>query len=256
VPDWSLLQQPDFARAALGGYQAGREIGKQKRTDAALQLYAKDPSAGISALSAFDPQMAAQLTRASREQKQYEREETVRTGLIESYDPATGAIDPSKARSAYLKAGDIEGVMSYDKSRIATRKAELENALSQIETTSKLLSSATDPASYANARAQAVSLGLDVSNAPEQYDPAWVRNAQMQALDIKERLAVELADKKFRADQEERARDNVRQDAGLGIRREALNLARQREGRVASGKGGDGNSSDAGTDVLLQAAGL
>ena len=36
MADWSLLQTPNFLSAALGGYQAGAALGKQKRLDAAL----------------------------------------------------------------------------------------------------------------------------------------------------------------------------------------------------------------------------
>lgn len=61
MPDFNLARTPDFAQSALGGYQAGRAMGKQRRTDAALGLYASDPGAGIAALQGVDPALAMQL---------------------------------------------------------------------------------------------------------------------------------------------------------------------------------------------------
>lgn len=69
MPDFSLLNTPNFAQAALGGYQAGRQIGQQKRTDDAMALYAKDPDAGVEAISALDPERGARLREAAREKQ-------------------------------------------------------------------------------------------------------------------------------------------------------------------------------------------
>lgn len=64
MPDFNILQQPNFAQAALGGFQAGQALGKQKRLDAALgqvdlsrpetivPILQIDPSTGTSLMSA------------------------------------------------------------------------------------------------------------------------------------------------------------------------------------------------------------
>lgn len=64
MPDFNILQQPNFAQAALGGFQAGQALGKQKRLDAALgqvdlsrpetivPILQIDPATGTSLMSA------------------------------------------------------------------------------------------------------------------------------------------------------------------------------------------------------------
>lgn len=81
MADFSLLAAPNFAQAALGGYQAGKAIGKQRRVDAALQTYSTDPDAGITALETADPALADQL------QKNRDRRET-RQALQKVFTPA------------------------------------------------------------------------------------------------------------------------------------------------------------------------
>lgn len=59
----------------------------------------------------------------------------------------------------------------------------------------------------------------------------------------------------FRLRQENQAADNARADSGLSIRREALQLAREKEGRIAAGApGGAGNAAGMSTDALLGVA--
>ena len=61
MPDFSLVQTPNYATAALGGYTAGLAMGRQKRTQAALDMMQNDPEGGIHALGSVDPELAAQL---------------------------------------------------------------------------------------------------------------------------------------------------------------------------------------------------
>lgn len=62
TPNWALgAGAGDFASAALTGYDAGRQIGKQRRLDVALGTFAKDPEAGIAAAEAFDPALSERL---------------------------------------------------------------------------------------------------------------------------------------------------------------------------------------------------
>jgi hypothetical protein len=87
MADFSLIQTPNFAQAALGGYQAGRQIGQQKRMDAALQLYASDPDAGAHAVMQIDPEQGYKLQELAR-QKQI-RELTAKA--MSGGDPAAPA---------------------------------------------------------------------------------------------------------------------------------------------------------------------
>lgn len=94
MPDFSLLNTPNFAQAALGGYQAGRQIGQQKRTDEALALYAKNPEAGVEAISALDPERGERLREAARERQVREASSKA---LMPSTDPnASSALTINK----------------------------------------------------------------------------------------------------------------------------------------------------------------
>lgn len=65
MPDFSLLQQPSFASAALGGYQAGQAMGRQKRVDAALGGVDLSRPETIVPVLQIDPQTGAQLMQAA-----------------------------------------------------------------------------------------------------------------------------------------------------------------------------------------------
>jgi hypothetical protein len=246
MPDFSLLQQPDFAKAALSGYQAGAALGRQNRTDAALQLYSRDPAAGIAAVNAVDPVLGSQLTRAAREQEEYDLRHTFRQNLVNAADPETGKIDPNKARQAYVQAGDVEGAMSFDKGLRETATAQLQAGMKQIEVEAQLLGSATDPTSYAAARQRAGSLGVDLSGVPEQYDPAWVQQATQHALTAKERLDAELKrrddDRADKALEETKNHNRVSEATAaanaatargrLGVAQGALSVAKGRQAKT------------------------
>lgn len=65
MPDFGLLQMPNFAQAALGGYQAGQAIGRQRRTDAALQGLDFQRPETVLPLLAADPERGAAILGAS-----------------------------------------------------------------------------------------------------------------------------------------------------------------------------------------------
>jgi hypothetical protein len=76
VADWNLLQTPNFAAAALNGYQAGQALGRHKRLDAALgqvdmtrpetflPVLAADPAVGSAAIDAYSKVWDHQRTAA------------------------------------------------------------------------------------------------------------------------------------------------------------------------------------------------
>lgn len=79
MPDFGVLQMPNFVQAALGGYQAGQAIGKQRRLDSALggvdfgrpetimPVLQADPELGVSLLGASSKIAAATRESAVRE---------------------------------------------------------------------------------------------------------------------------------------------------------------------------------------------
>lgn len=78
MPDFSILGTPNFAQAALGGYQAGAALGKQRQLDSALgavdlsrpetilPVLRADPSTGATLLGASQTMAAAHAKAASQ----------------------------------------------------------------------------------------------------------------------------------------------------------------------------------------------
>lgn len=163
---------------------------------------------------------------------------------------AGGADEETLRRSGYLdeasKLGkDRRENMKLDnESMKAKREAEAAQFKLAHDKTGALLniiSSARDPQSYAQALQQAGAMGLDVSTAPQQFDPAFVANAGQQAQTAKERLEAEMKKRGYDIQaltQQESARHN-RANEGIQVRGQNMTDARSREtaqgGRVPSG---------------------
>lgn len=68
MPDFSLLQTPNFGQAALGGWQAGKAISQQNEREGALKGYLSnpdDPVAGVR-LAAADQQLGMPIMERQR----------------------------------------------------------------------------------------------------------------------------------------------------------------------------------------------
>lgn len=86
------------------------------------------------------------------------------------------------------------------------------------------------------------------------YDPAMLQQADLsddgleryyrQGRSIEKIVSSAEGERDYRLRVQNQQADNARADAGLGIRERALKLAQQREGRLATGKGADGDNSD------------
>lgn len=74
------------------------------------------------------------------------------------------------------------------KTKAATEKDQLANALSKLTLGAQLLSSAKDQASYDASRAEAQANGLDVSRMPPQFDPAIVASKLQESQTIAQQL--------------------------------------------------------------------
>jgi hypothetical protein len=241
MPDWSLLQQPDYVRSVLGGYQAGQQIKRQRQTDGALSLYASNPAAGTAALMQVDPGLALQLGKAAREQATFERENKVRESLAMSVDE-NGNIDPKKARSAFGQAGDVAGLMAFDKAQIGNDDAVLEHAHKLIDTEAQLLGSATDQASYTAARAKAGQLGIDISQVPEAYDPKWVQQQMQNTLSAKERLDFQFKGRSADLADKREAREAAQGAGNLAVSQGNLAMRQKEFNRGPSPSGASGSA--------------
>lgn len=74
----------------------------------------------------------------------------------------------------------------------ASRRLELESALKKTDLGSRMLSGVRDEPSYQRARTAAPSIGLDTSQWPERYDPAWTEETRRRGLGLKDEIEMQL----------------------------------------------------------------
>lgn len=148
-----------------------------------------------------------QFQRAERQQAQ---ETAVADAYRGSIDPSTGQINRTGLISSLAGAGQgatIPGIQKtfseQDKATREAEKARLEQAGQQISLIGQVAGSSNDPQSYAAGRARLAAAGVDVSQIPEQYDPAYVANARQQALTAAQQLEQVWKSKEFDLDQQE-----------------------------------------------------
>lgn len=109
MPDFSILGSPDFAKAALGGYQAGRALGQQKRLDAALGAVDLSRPETIMPVLQIDPQTGSSLLGAAQGvRKQQDR---TRAGQI---TPAAAAGDQAAINELWGLDPDIARQLNGD----------------------------------------------------------------------------------------------------------------------------------------------
>lgn len=145
--DWGLAQTPNFAAALMGGYQAGRAIGREKRTQAALTGYQTDPDAAITQAYGFDPELGDQLSQR-------------RARTLYSEGLTTGKPD---ARIAGLDPKLWNSLKDEQKAQIKQSNEFLSNAAFDIGQRPV----ADRPAAWASYVKQAEANGMDI---PSQYE--------------------------------------------------------------------------------------
>lgn len=263
MADFNNIQTPDFARAALGGYAAGQAMGKAKRRDEALALYGRDPNAGIEALNGVDPALAEQL-RANAEarevKKVYAEVYTPQPALGPApmpaqAPPALGAPPPQLVPSAAPRptAGGLQINMEALQ-RLASLGPEGAAGAQKIYALMESGTKQQQEAFKAHAemrgqlamylktlpmerRAEAYQAALPELQArgfiPQavqgmQFDDAILDRDIAFAVPTVQALTQAREDRKERMSAADRAADNARADAGLGLREEALRLAKSR----------------------------
>ena len=78
-----------------------------------------------------------------------------------------------------LSRANPQMAMQFQQRQAEQRKAQLAEAREKLILTGRLMDGAT-PEDYAQRLQAAQSMGLDVSNVPQQYDPNWIAQSQMQ----------------------------------------------------------------------------
>jgi len=126
------------------------------------------------------------------------------------------------------------------KNKAAAEKDLLANTHKKLEIGSQLLSGATDQATYDQAKAQAISMGIDFSKLPPQFDPAFVQRTVQQGIDMKTQLEQKWKAMEYTTPkagdvlQSETSRANNAATVGATIRGQNMVDARTREGTAAA----------------------
>jgi len=169
-----------------------------------------------------------------------------------------GADTTANQQSLY-KAGLGKEALAYGKNAAEAQKAATEQQAAQFKLAYEkstalrnIIGGVKDQAGYTQGLKSAEALGLDVSNEPAIYNPAYVENLAQQALTQQQRIEAELKNRGFdvtmrgqditrqnSVDSNATARANNSATVGATIRGQNLTDARQREanvgGRVPSG---------------------
>lgn len=154
--DFSLLRQPDFAAAALGGYQAGAAIGRQRRLDAALQSVDLEKPETIMQVLRADPQAGVQLLGASSALAKARQDTNHHVALTKYLTDTVGS-------GAAVTAGGMPGTsaqqtVSPDQARLTYMQDDPEGYIEQIgkldESTQKRLADASQAYAQVGAAAQ------------------------------------------------------------------------------------------------------
>lgn len=178
----------------------------------------------------------AQLTLADAQEKQSNR--NALTDLYKISVNPDGTIDRNKLITGLAQGGQgslIPGIQKtfaeQDKAMRDADRARLEQARERVNLIGQVAGSAVDPQSYAAGRTFLAQSGVDVSNIPEQYDPAYVANARNQALTAVQQIEQVWKQKNY--DQDERKfsyqQQNDAANRGVTIRGQNMVDARARD---------------------------
>jgi hypothetical protein len=136
------------------------------------------------------------------------------------------AAEADAAEKAFLERQKAGADVSAKKA--TTTKQEIDNQITRMGTIINVISGAKDQASYSQGRALLAQNGFDVSQVPEQFDPAYVSAAGQQALTALQRMQEE----RQRLADEERKRSNLVNEktaaGNLAVAQGNLGVARDR----------------------------
>ncbi len=143
-----------------------------------------------------------------------------------------------------MQAQTQQAQMGMQKDQLELQNAKLAQAKQHLDIIGNLLGSATDQQTYDVARQKAASLGLDVSNEPQAYDPNYVKSQMMATLDAKDRVNLAMT----------QSLRNI-QMGRLGLGQNSLDERIQHDQAIETGEGRSANTGPriplgAPTDVL------
>lgn len=131
-----------------------------------------------------------ELGRAATAQRQQEAEKAQLQNYLASAD-----LSSPEVQNALLRmpggAQIAQQAAQLGASRAAAERSQYEMARGKLTDLYNVVSAAKDPTSYARARAIAAQMGLDLTQIPEEYDPAFVEQAKNSVLTAAQRLDAE-----------------------------------------------------------------
>lgn len=261
--NWGLAQTPDFASAALGGYQAGQALQMQRaRVALAEREVAREDAK--QAREGKKREMWGQVVGAPALGGQTAPGGTVDTptpatdGAMPSATPAeAGAAAPTPppqprqdglqinwdALSQYAQLGPEEAKEAQGFAQFAATADK--QRLEQVQRHGEMKARAAYflKGKPANERAAALALMMPELQAagfsPEDLAQARLDDASLDkdiafGMSISDMIAKADRDRAFQASEAQRAQSNARADASLGLRQQALEEARRRTNKGAS----------------------
>lgn len=202
-----------------------------------LEMYSQRQRQGLE--DAYrQKQMERQTKIDERADSAYERGESVRTGLVDAYDPATGKMDKGKARNAFLTAGDISGLQEFDDKELSRQASEIKQYKDINDVALGLLNGVRDQATYTAAIAQARQMydrfghGEHFPDLPPNYDPKVVQSLMRQTEEG--RKVLEMGLKEAQAEESRRHNKVTEGNASAGLHlRERAENRQERWGKPA-----------------------
>ena len=188
--------------------------------------------AGRNALAQRDPlrdAAAMQQLALQQEQMQTSRMDREQQNALRSEYAKIAQLPPEQREAAaaelLMRTGDPKAAIDLKKSSADLGSSKLKLAKERLALIGQLLGGVTDEGSYQAARRRGEQMGLEVADAPPNYNPEYVATLLSQVEDYSARL-----------DREEKTRDyNLREDtqkdasargwAGVGIQRGQLGIS-------------------------------
>lgn len=185
-----------------------------------------------------------------RAEDQYQQEQAANRLYAAAVGP-DGNIDRTKLVTGFAQGGlgsKIPALQTQfaaqDKALREADKAKLESIKQHVELQGQLLGGVKDQATYDAARQQAAQAGIDVSQLPPQYDPAFVQQATQKALTAAQQVEQMWKQKGYDLDQQKFAYQQGNDAANRGV---------QLQGQQVTMRGQDMNAATAAANREAQA---
>jgi hypothetical protein len=182
-----------------------------------------------------------------RAEDQYQQEQAANRLYAAAVGP-DGTIDRIKLVTGFAQGGlgsKIPALQTQfsaqDKSLREADKAKLESIKQHVELQGQLLGGVRDQASYDQARQMASQSGIDISQLPPQYDPAFVQQAQQKALSASQQVDQMWKQRGYDLDQQKFAyqQQNDSANRGVQLRGQDLSADTARRGQDVTVRGQD-----------------